>query len=251
MTRAMGMVKKMIGVNLSMISLPVFINEPMTILQKTAEIGAFSDLLIDAAKETDPVRRMMRVASNVSACPWLIVGRTSKPFISLLGETFEQVTDKYRYYGECVEEKPPILAFVCEGEGFKTVKTVNATMHFNGVRVRVHDPNISNIELTTPDGSTETYSYQMTEMIVGNIMRPNARYMEPQGSLTLTSTSGCRAELKFHDRAWTSNYYTNRVECTVFDAAGTEKYVLEGYYTKEVIAKNLESGEEELVFKAP
>lgn len=89
------------------------------------------------------------------------------------------MTDKFRYYGECVEEKPPILAFVLEGQGFKCSKTVQATMHFNGVRVRVHDPNIHTVELTVPDGSTETYNYVMTEMIVGNIMRPNARYMEP------------------------------------------------------------------------
>ena len=51
------------------------------------------------------------------------------------------VTDKFRYFGECVEEKPPILAFVTEGDGFKVSKTVQARMHFDGARVRVHDPN--------------------------------------------------------------------------------------------------------------
>jgi hypothetical protein len=32
----------------------------------------------------------------------LILGRTSKPFISLLGETFELVTNKFKFYGETV-----------------------------------------------------------------------------------------------------------------------------------------------------
>lgn len=141
MARALGMVKKMGHGNLSNISLPVFINEPTTILQKTAEIGVFSELYLEALKQEDPVRRMLYVVTNIAGSAVNVTGRTSKPFITMLGETFEMVTDKYRYYGECVEEKPPILAFVLEGDGFRSTKTVNATMHFNGSRVRVHDPN--------------------------------------------------------------------------------------------------------------
>jgi oxysterol-binding protein-related protein 3/6/7 len=92
----------------------------------------------------------------------------------------------------------------------------------------------------------------MTEMIVGNVMMPNKRYMEPQGEMNIECpVTGCRAELKFCDRAWTSNWYTNRVDATIFDANGAEKYKLEGWYTKDIIAKNLETDEEELMFKCP
>ena len=39
-----------------------------------------------------------------------------------------------------------------------------------------------------------------------------------------------------------SNYYTNRVEGVVFDQDGSERYKIEGYYTKTIIAKCLISG---------
>jgi hypothetical protein len=41
--------------------------------------------------------------------------RTLKPFNPLLGETFEIVSHKYRFFIEQVSHHPPISAFHCEG----------------------------------------------------------------------------------------------------------------------------------------
>ena len=92
------------GKDLSKFSLPVFLNEPLTILQKTAEFMAFSDFFTKASEEKDPFKRMLNIAAFTAATQWFVINRTSKPFISLIGETYEVVTDKFKYYGEIVSQ---------------------------------------------------------------------------------------------------------------------------------------------------
>lgn len=48
-----------------------------------------------------------------------IPGRMQKPFNPLLGETFELVTTKYRFFSEQVSHHPPITAFHCEGSNYE------------------------------------------------------------------------------------------------------------------------------------
>ena len=57
-----------VGKDLAAYSLPVFLNEPLTILQKTAEVFGFSDLLTKAANHTDPYVRMVYVTTFHAAC---------------------------------------------------------------------------------------------------------------------------------------------------------------------------------------
>ena len=48
--------------------------------------------------------------------------------------------------------------------------------------------------------------------------------MEAQDEIVMRNTKlGINGELKFHQRAWTSNWYTNRVDGFVKDADGNEK----------------------------
>lgn len=42
-------------------------------------------------------------------------------------------------------------------------------------------------------------------------------------------------------RAWTSNYYTNRIEAKIFDQNGNEIYKIDGYYNGEIYAHNLKT----------
>jgi len=45
--------------------------------------------------------------------------RTKKPFNPILGETYEYITDKHRYFAEQVSHHPPVTAFNLESEGFQ------------------------------------------------------------------------------------------------------------------------------------
>ena len=77
-------------------------------------------------------------------------------------------------------------------------------------------------------------------------------YMEAADDVVLKNNNlGITCDIKFHPRAWTSNWYTNRIDAMIKDAEGKEKIQIEGWYSSEITATNLESGEKWIVFKAP
>lgn len=69
--------------------MPVEINEPLSFLQRLAEIMEYSDLLEQAAAENDPVRRMQFVTAFAVASLSSNLERLRKPFNPILGETYE------------------------------------------------------------------------------------------------------------------------------------------------------------------
>ncbi|KAL1546333.1 Oxysterol-binding protein-related protein 3A, variant 2 [Salvia divinorum] len=74
----------------SMVTLPVLIFEPMTMLQKMAELMEYSYLLELADECDDPHMRLVYAASwFISVYP--AIQRTWKPFNPILGETYELV----------------------------------------------------------------------------------------------------------------------------------------------------------------
>ena len=75
---------------------------------------------------------MVYIATYNAASFFLIKGRVSKPFNSLLGETYELVTSNFRFFSEVVSQNPPLAAINCEGEGWELTKTMCNTMTFNG-----------------------------------------------------------------------------------------------------------------------
>src|SRR5436190_24254674 len=107
-----GILKSMIGKDMTKMTLPVSFNEPTSLLQRVAENMEYSDLLDIAADRADSVERMVYVAAFAASEYDSTIGRVAKPFNPLLGETFEYVRpDKgYRFFVEQVSHHPPIGA---------------------------------------------------------------------------------------------------------------------------------------------
>ena len=125
-------------------------------------------------------------------------------------------------------------------------------MSFDGTRVNVNNQNTSELKLILANGDVEVYKPGSPSIVIGNLLMPSRTYIEANGELNIYCPgTGARSEIKFLNRAWTSDFYTNRVEATVFDPNGKESYKLEGYYTGEIHSTNVATGEKELVFKAP
>ena len=91
-----SILKDMVGKDITKYSMPVIVNEPLSVLQKTSEICQFNHLLAQAAQEKDSLMRLVYVTAFQAARQYCLVGRFQKPFNPLLGETFELVTPKYR-----------------------------------------------------------------------------------------------------------------------------------------------------------
>ncbi|CAL4913784.1 unnamed protein product [Urochloa decumbens] len=102
------MMHKYIGSDVtSLVTLPVIIFEPMTMIQKMAELMEYCELL-DKADES---------AWAVSV--YYAYQRTWKPFNPILGETYEMVNHKgITFLAEQVSHHPPMGVAHCENEHF-------------------------------------------------------------------------------------------------------------------------------------
>jgi len=107
-----GILKSMIGKDMTKMTLPVSFNEPTSLLQRVAEDLEYADLLDIASDRSDSMERMVYVAAYAASEYASTIGRVAKPFNPLLGETFEYVRpDKgYRFFVEQVSHHPPIGA---------------------------------------------------------------------------------------------------------------------------------------------
>lgn len=107
-----GILKSMIGKDMTKMTLPVSFNEPTSLLQRVAEDMEYADLLDVAADRADSMERMLYVAAFAASEYASTIGRVAKPFNPLLGETYEYVRpDKgYRFFIEQVSHHPPIGA---------------------------------------------------------------------------------------------------------------------------------------------
>uniref|UniRef100_A0A8C0G701 Oxysterol-binding protein n=1 Tax=Chelonoidis abingdonii TaxID=106734 RepID=A0A8C0G701_CHEAB len=110
-----------VGKDLSKVSMPVQLNEPLNMLQRLCEELEYSILLDAASRCADPCERLVCVAAfAVSAYASTYYRAGSKPFNPVLGETYECVRpDKgFRFISEQVCHHPPVSACHAESDNF-------------------------------------------------------------------------------------------------------------------------------------
>lgn len=94
-------IKDSIGKELSKISVPVYFNAPLGILQSTAHPMEFLDILDKAAVEEDAIKRMAITGLYCAIQITTLEKFPAKPFNPLLGETYELVVPgKFTYLSE-------------------------------------------------------------------------------------------------------------------------------------------------------
>jgi hypothetical protein len=72
----------------------------LTLTQKLAETCEYNYLLTKASSAADADYRLALVAIYMATRKTNILWRSSKPFNSLLGETYELVTQDYKFVAE-------------------------------------------------------------------------------------------------------------------------------------------------------
>ncbi|KAK1299163.1 Oxysterol-binding protein-related protein 3C [Acorus calamus] len=127
------MMQKHIGSDItSMVSLPVIIFEPMTMIQKMAELMEYCHLLDLADQCEDPHLRMV-YATSWAISVYFAYQRTWKPFNPILGETYEMVNHGgITFISEQVSHHPPMSAGHAENEHFTYDVTSRVKTKFLG-----------------------------------------------------------------------------------------------------------------------
>lgn len=115
-----GLLRKNIGKDLSSVSMPVSLNEPLSALQRIAEELEYVELLNRASACACSTDRLKYVAAFAFSAHASNLSRARKPFNPLLGETYEWTspTGDVCFVAEKVQHHPHVLAAHAESDLF-------------------------------------------------------------------------------------------------------------------------------------
>ncbi|KAJ4764074.1 Oxysterol-binding family protein [Rhynchospora pubera] len=194
------MMHKYIGADVtSLVTLPVIIFEPMSMLQRMAEILEYSELLNKADECDDPYMRLAYAAS------WFVsnyyaLQRTWKPFNPILGETFEVINHcGVTFIAEQVSHHPPMSVGHGENEHFTYDITSKLKTKFLGNSVDVYPVGRTRLVLKK---SGHAFDLVPPPTKVNNLIFGRT-WVDSPGELVLTNlTTGEKAVLYFHPCGW-------------------------------------------------
>lgn len=242
-----GVLKSLVGKDMTKMTLPVTFNEPTSLLQRNVEVIEYSDLLDKASAIDNSTLRLVYVATFAASEYASTVGRIAKPFNPLLGETFEYSRpDKgYRCFVEQVSHHPPISALVAEAPSWSYYGESNVKTKFLGRSFDIKHLGTWFCEVfpdsgvQCKDGKTsdkELYSWKKVNnsvigIIVGNPTIDNYGSMEIHNHMT-----GDYMKFEFKPRGWrASSAY--EVKGEVFNAKGKLMYYVGGHWNSKIFCK--------------
>ncbi|XP_069770257.1 oxysterol-binding protein-related protein 3 isoform X2 [Narcine bancroftii] len=209
-----------IGKDLSKVSMPVQLNEPLNTLQRLCEELEYSELLDQASQTDDPFERMAFVAAfAVSAYASSYYRAGSKPFNPILGETYECTRKEkgFQFIAEQVSHHPPISACHAVSKNFSFWQDVRWKNKFWGKSMEIVP--VGTIHVTLPTYG-DHYEWNKVTSCIHNILS-GQRWIEHYGEILIKNTAGnvCQCKLTFMKaKYWNSN--VNEVEGIIINQNG-------------------------------
>ncbi|XP_045455674.1 oxysterol-binding protein-related protein 6-like [Melitaea cinxia] len=226
---------KNIGKDLSQISMPVTINEPLNMLQRLCEELEYSELLEAAAGCAAAAERCALVAAfAVSAYAAAAHRAASKPFNPLLAETYECVrADRgFRFVAEQVSHHPPIS--VCHAESPRWVFWQEARIKtkFWGKSMEFQPAGRVHVKLLT---TGDHYSWNKVTTCVHNLFG-GQRWVDQYGDMHITCHgTNISCKLNFIKASSWSNS-RHEVRGAVTDAGSGARLRLAGRWSEAMYA---------------
>lgn len=176
---------KNIGKDLSKISMPITLNEPLSMLQRLCEELEYSELIEKAVNLEDPYERMIYIAAfAVSSYASTGYRAGHKPFNPILGETYEcDRPDKgWRFIGEQVSHHPPISACYCDSKNFIFWQETRIKTKFWGKSMEIQPVGIVNLVLPKWN---EQYKWNKVTTCVHNLLG-GQRWVDQYGEMQIS-----------------------------------------------------------------
>lgn len=209
-----------IGKDLSKVSMPVELNEPLNTLQHLCEELEYSELLDKAAETDEPHERMALIAAfAVSGYAATYYRAGSKPFNPVLGETYECIREDkgFRFFSEQVSHHPPISACHCESKNFVFWQDVRWKNKFWGKSMEILP--FGTVNVTLPKYG-DCYIWNKVTTCIHNILS-GRRWIEHYGEITIRNTRSSASTCKMtfiKGNYWSSN--VNEIHGVVMDQEG-------------------------------
>ena len=215
-------------------ALPVYFNEPLSMLQKQCEKFYYLDLLNKANEEPEKAKRFCYIAGFIVGEIFLNNGRTLKPFNPIIGETYEYFINdlNFRYCAEQVSHKPPVTAFVGETPNFEVYGDTlgNTSFKFFKGCMELSFKNKVHIKLKK---TGDHFTYIPPSALAKGIISPPL-YVDYSGDLLIENLNDkkYKCELKFIAEGWTKDSLGN-FEGTVYNEDKVV-YLLGGNWKKNI-----------------
>ena len=185
-----SVLKNCIGKELSKITMPVVLNEPLSFLERMAEFMEYAELLQIAAHQSDPVKRLEYVAAFVISSLSSNWDRLGKPFNPLLGETYEIQREHFRMVAEQVSHHPPISAFQADSPDFIMHGWLYPKLKFWGKSIEIQPKGKMTIELPA---TGDVFTWSGVNCCIHNVI-VGKLWMEHFGTLEIVNhTTGHKA----------------------------------------------------------
>ncbi|CAN6608080.1 oxysterol-binding protein homolog 1 [Trichomonascus vanleenenianus] len=242
-----GILKNLIGKDMTRMTLPVSFNECTNLLQRSAEDMEYTDLLDKASQIVDDASlRLAYVAAFAASSYSSTINRIAKPFNPLLGETFEYSRpDKgYRLFAEQVSHHPPIGAMMAEHPKWDFYGESNVKSKFNGRSFDINPLGRWYVVVRPDHGcevQEELYSFRkLTSSVVGIIT--GSPVVDNYGDMEIVNhTLGNKALIKFKSRGWRgANAY--ELKGTVYSPEGTAEWIVGGKWNNKIMARQVTHG---------
>ncbi|KAK4673791.1 hypothetical protein QC763_115030 [Podospora pseudopauciseta] len=234
-----GILKSMIGKDMTKMTLPVSFNEPTSLLYRCGEDMEYADLLDLAADRSDSIERLLYVSAFAASEYASTIGRVAKPFNPLLGETFEYVRpDKnYRFFIEQVSHHPPIGAAWAESPKWTYYGESSVKSKFYGRSFDINPLGTWFLKLRpTHGGKEDFYTWRKVTSSVVGIMTGNP-VVDNYGPMEIKNhTTGEVCHIEFKARGWkASSAYL--LTGKVLDASGHVRFSLGGRWNSKIYAR--------------
>lgn len=205
-----------IGKDLTRISMPVTLNEPLSMLQLLCEELEYAELLDKASSMRDPHERMVYVAAFAASCYSASVKRAgTKPFNPVLGETYECLRDDlgWKFVAEQVSHHPPVSACHAESNNFVFWQDVRIKTRFWGKSMEFHPSGTVNVILKKYN---EHYQWNKVTTCLHNILG-GQRWVDQYGDMLIKNVAqGITCKLTFVKASYWSDkkHEVNGMVCT-------------------------------------
>lgn len=250
-----GILKKNIGKNLTKISMPVAMNEPLSALQRMCEELENSHLLDQAAACSDPLERLLYVSAYaVASYAGSFYRGGRKPFNPLLGETFEYVCTErnFRYVAEQVSHHPPVCASFASSAEWEVAQQAVVDTKFRPTKLKLVPNGGIRLKLV---GHAEVYEWNKVVTCIEDVFN-SKRWVDHNGTMNVDVSTGCQAVIKFQEASMFKKSKTRDVTGGIYaprdDPKSTAKRMPKlsfvGKWNTELVCPELGN---KVVFKAP
>ncbi|KAF7509800.1 hypothetical protein GJ744_007495 [Endocarpon pusillum] len=247
------------GADLSRVTLPTFILEPRSMLERITNFMAHPETLLPMPQIDDPVKRFVAVVKFYLSGWHIKPPGVKKPLNPILGETFTcywEYPDHTRgyYIAEQTSHHPPKSSyfFMAPDHGIRVDGTLKPRSKFLGNSAASMMEGISYLRFLNRGKSRGGEKYILTQpnMYARGILFGKMKYELGDHSYVRCPENNLTADIEFKTKGYFSGTYNAMGGVIKNEKTGEVLYELSGMWNGEMHIKNLVTGHKELLFNA-